>query len=95
MSRRESWYVYVAECADGSLYTGIAKDVDARIELHNEGKGAKYTRGRTPLRAVRRSRPLAKGKALSLEAHVKRLRGEAKLRAIDGFIAPRKRRAKG
>jgi len=45
----EKWYVYVLECADGSLYTGTTNDVAARLAKHNSGKGAKYTRGRTPV----------------------------------------------
>ena len=43
------WHVYILECADGSLYTGIARDVVARIKTHNNGNGAKYTRGRLPV----------------------------------------------
>ena len=43
------WHVYIVECADGSLYTGIARDVNARIATHNDGTGAKYTRGRLPV----------------------------------------------
>lgn len=73
-SRRvELWFVYLARCSDGSLYTGIAKDVAERIALHDAGKGAKYTRGRGPLEvcAVRRCR--SKGEALRLELAVKAL----------------------
>ena len=72
------WFVYVARCADGSLYTGVARDVAARIRAHDEGKGAKYTRGRGPLavQAVRRCR--TKGDALRLELAVKALSRDAK-----------------
>ncbi|MDB5215807.1 MAG: putative endonuclease containing a domain protein [Myxococcaceae bacterium] len=67
------WFVYLARCSDGSLYTGIARDVAERIALHDAGKGAKYTRGRGPLEvcAVRRCR--SKGEALRLELAVKAL----------------------
>jgi putative endonuclease len=67
------WFVYVARCADGSLYTGIARNVAERIRAHDAGKGAKYTRGRGPLQvcAVRRCR--SKGEALRLELAVKAL----------------------
>ncbi|MEC7576654.1 MAG: GIY-YIG nuclease family protein, partial [Pseudomonadota bacterium] len=41
-----SWFVYIVECADNSLYTGITNDLDRRIEQHNSGTGAKYTRNR-------------------------------------------------
>ncbi|MAZ76911.1 MAG: endonuclease [Micavibrio sp.] len=47
MSKR--WSVYILECGDGSLYTGITNDVPARILAHQEGRGAKYTKGRGPL----------------------------------------------
>jgi putative endonuclease len=73
------WFVYVARCADGSLYTGVAVDVDARIECHNAGKGARYTRGRGPVEVVATSAPLPHGDALRLEARVKRVKGDKKL----------------
>lgn len=71
--RRESWFLYIVRCADGTLYTGIARDVAARIALHERGLGARYTRGRGPLelRAVRRCAD--KGRALRLEYAVKQL----------------------
>lgn len=43
------WFVYILECADGSLYTGITTDIDKRILTHNKGKGAKYTKTRLPV----------------------------------------------
>ena len=43
------WYVYIVECADGTLYTGITTDLNKRIKTHNEGKGAKYTKTRLPV----------------------------------------------
>lgn len=43
------WHVYILRCRDGSLYTGITTDVNARIEKHNAGKGAAYTRSRKPV----------------------------------------------
>ena len=45
----KTWYLYILECADGTLYTGITDDVPRRLEQHNSGKGAKYTRGRGPV----------------------------------------------
>jgi putative endonuclease len=47
-----TWFVYVVQCADDSLYTGIARDVTARIRRHNTGIGARYTRSRRPVRLV-------------------------------------------
>jgi predicted GIY-YIG superfamily endonuclease len=46
------WLLYILRCGDGSLYTGIAVDVQARLAMHRSGKGAKYTRGRGPLELV-------------------------------------------
>jgi len=43
-------YIYVVECSDGSLYTGYTTDVERRLEEHNAGQGAKYTRGRLPVK---------------------------------------------
>ena len=45
----KKWYLYILECNDGSLYTGITDDVERRLNAHQKGKGAKYTRGRSPL----------------------------------------------
>ncbi len=44
-----SWWVYVLECRDGTLYTGCTDDIPRRLEAHNAGRGAKYTRGRGPV----------------------------------------------
>jgi putative endonuclease len=67
------WYVYVARCADGTLYCGIARDVAQRISEHDVGTGARYTRGRGPLRVVLVRRCLDKGRALRLEYSIKQL----------------------
>ncbi|HEY4059236.1 MAG TPA: GIY-YIG nuclease family protein [Kofleriaceae bacterium] len=67
------WYVYVARCADGSLYCGIARDVASRIAAHDAGKGARYTRGRGPLRVVLTRRCMTKGTALRVEYAFKQL----------------------
>ena len=45
-------YMYVLECADGSLYTGYTTDVEKRLKTHNAGKGAKYTRARRPVKLL-------------------------------------------
>ncbi len=84
---RERWFVYVARCADGSLYTGIARDVDARIAEHDAGKGARYTRGRGPLRVLAIRRCGSKGSALRLELAVKRLGRDAKERVVGDPVA--------
>jgi len=65
--------VYIARCADASLYTGIALDVAARAEAHNTGRGARYVRGRTPLVVCARRRCKTKSDALRLEYAIKQL----------------------
>ena len=52
MKRRNKHYVYIVECRNGSYYTGYAKDINKRIEIHNRGLGAKYLRGKLPVRLV-------------------------------------------
>ena len=48
----DKWYVYILQCGDGTLYTGITTDVPRRLQMHRSGRGAKYTRGRQPLELV-------------------------------------------
>ncbi len=76
------WYVYLAVCADATYYCGVAKDVERRIAEHNAGKGAKYTRGRTPVALVASAGPMAWGDALRKERAVKRLPKEEKPAAL-------------
>jgi putative endonuclease len=71
--RAVAWYVYLARCADDTLYCGIARDVAQRIAAHDAGTGARYTRGRGPLRVVLVRRCLDKGRALRLEYAIKQL----------------------
>ncbi len=82
LRRVERWFVYVALCADGSLYTGIARDVAARIATHSAGKGARYTRGRGPVSLVAKRRCASKGDALRLEYALKRLPRETRLAVV-------------
>ena len=69
----QDWYVYIVRCRDGSLYTGIATDVERRIADHLSNKGAKYLRGRGPLKLVFKKQVGGKGRALEVEHKVKRL----------------------
>jgi predicted GIY-YIG superfamily endonuclease len=77
-----TWWVYLLRCGDGTLYCGIALDVEARLKQHQEGKGAKYTRGRGPLELVYREACGTKAEALRREREVKRLRRVAKVALI-------------
>jgi putative endonuclease len=69
----DPWFVYIVRCADDSLYTGIARDVEARLRAHEAGKGARYTRSRGPLSLCAVRRCHSKGQALSLERSIKLL----------------------
>jgi putative endonuclease len=74
-----NWQVYILECADGSLYTGIARDLQARIAAHNNGTGAKYTRGRGPVKLLHHEPAPDRSTALRREALLKQLSRAAKL----------------
>ena len=73
------WYTYLLHCRDGSIYTGITDDLKARIATHNEGRGAKYTRSRRPVKLLAAFAHRTKGAAMSREARIKRLTRGAKL----------------
>ncbi len=78
----KTWYVYVLRCGDGSLYTGITTDVQARLKTHRSGKGAKYTRGRLPLELVYEESCEGKSQALKRELTIKALSREEKEQLI-------------
>jgi predicted GIY-YIG superfamily endonuclease len=68
---RKEWTVYILRCGDGSLYTGIAKDVQTRVKQHSEGRGATYTRTHLPIQLVYQQEGLTHSKALIREAKIK------------------------
>lgn len=78
----KKWYLYVLRCGDGTLYTGITTDVQARFAQHQAGKGAKYTRGRGPLEVVYTEECEDHSAALKRELAVKALSREKKERMI-------------
>jgi putative endonuclease len=88
--------VYIVECADRTLYTGVAKGLEARIDAHNAGRGAKYTRGRRPVELVYSEAVPGRGSALKRELEIKRLSPDAKRRLLgERAQSPsRKRRVK-
>jgi putative endonuclease len=77
-----AWFVYVVRCRDGSLYTGIARDVNARLDAHNQGRGARYTRGRRPVALLHIERKRSQGAALRRELAIKALPRKAKLALV-------------
>lgn len=80
-----AWHLYILRCGDNSLYTGITTDVKKRLEAHQSGKGAKYTRGRRPLELVYREECGSHSDALKRELAVKALPREQKQALIAGY----------
>lgn len=79
-----AWRVYIVRCADGSLYTGIARDLAARIARHNDGKASRYTRARRPVELVYAERAADRAAALRREHAIKRLRAAEKRALVAG-----------
>ena len=71
-------------CGDGSLYTGVAKVVDARLKQHQDGKGARYTRAHLPVTLVWSKECATWGDGLKEEIRIKRLDREAKEKLVNG-----------
>src|SRR3989338_7250662 len=69
----QTWFVYMVRCGDGSLYTGISVDVERRVALHNDGKGAKYTRARLSVALVWSAQMKTATDARKAEVDLKRL----------------------
>ena len=78
----KTWKLYILRCGDGSLYTGITVDVEARLEAHRSGKGAKYTRGRGPWELVYSEECGTHSEALKRELAIKQLTREEKMKLI-------------
>ncbi len=74
---------YILECGDGSYYTGWTNDIEKRLAAHRNGEGAKYTRGRGPLRLIYLEVFASKEEAMQWEAFIKRLSREAKRALIE------------
>ena len=76
-------YVYIIKCSDNSLYTGYTTNLERRVKEHNEGKGAKYTRGRTPVKLVYYEKKETKSLAMKREYEIKQFNREDKVKLID------------
>ena len=79
-----SYWLYILQCGDNTLYTGTTDDVERRLAVHQSGKVAKYTRGRGPLTVVYREACTDRSAALRREAAVKRMTRAEKLSLIAG-----------
>jgi len=76
--------VYVLECADGTLYTGWTTDLERRLQAHNSGRGARYTRGRRPVSLVYHEEQPDRSAAQKREAAIRRLSRIDKFKLIEG-----------
>ena len=76
------YFVYILKCADGTLYTGITNDMESRIAAHNSGTGAKYTRGRSPVKLVYQETCDDRSAALIRERQIKKMPKVKKLKMI-------------
>ena len=81
----KQWLVYILQCGDGTLYTGVTDDLLHRLEMHRTGKGAKYTRGRSPLTLVYREDVPSYSDALKREYRIKQLPRGDKLKLIENY----------
>ena len=76
------WKIYILECNDGSLYTGITTDLEKRVKRHNEGRASKYTRAKTPVAVVYTEDAVNEPLAKKREAEIKKLSRQDKLKLI-------------
>jgi predicted GIY-YIG superfamily endonuclease len=79
---KPTWFVYMVRCADGSLYTGITKDVKRRCQQHNAGTASRYTRSRRPVKLVYQESVGSRSLALQREAAIKTMTRAEKLALI-------------
>lgn len=90
----DNHYFYVLECNDGTYYAGYTVEINQRLKKHNEGKGAKYTRGRTPVKLIFSQRFHTKTEALRMEYSFKKLSRKAKEQYITNHLCKEEERGK-
>ena len=84
MSSEQNWYVYIVQCKDGSLYTGITTDLSRRVDDHNSGRlGARYTRPRRPVHLVYQEKTVSRSAAAKREYQIKQLTATGKKKLIE------------
>jgi putative endonuclease len=84
-NEKSYWFVYMLECSDTSIYTGMTNNIDERIIKHNSGKGAKYTRSRKPVYLKAYWTYEVKSEAAKAEYAFKKLSREKKMKLIKDF----------
>ena len=77
-----TWHIYIIECKDGLLYTGITNNLERRINAHNTGNGGRFTKYRAPVRLLYNEKLSTKPNALRREAQIKRLTRKEKLALV-------------
>ena len=81
-----SWHVYIVQCKDSKLYTGITNNLEHRIKAHNSGSGCRFTKYRRPVKLLHSEHCSTKSKALKREARIKALPRNKKLALIKGGV---------
>ncbi|MEI6631428.1 MAG: GIY-YIG nuclease family protein [bacterium] len=76
------WRVYILQCKDGKLYTGITNDLGRRLKEHSSGRGCRFTKYRTPVELVYSQKAKSRPQALRLEVSIKRMPRQKKLELI-------------
>jgi putative endonuclease len=82
------WYLYIIQCSDKKLYTGITNNLKRRISEHNSGNGCKFTCRRVPVKLLFSEEYLTKSEALEREIQIKGLRRDKKLSLINAVRSP-------
>ena len=77
------WIVYMLECSDNSIYTGITNNIEKRIKMHESGKGAKYLRGRLPIKLLHKEVFLSRSDASKREILIKKMNNKEKRKLIN------------
>jgi putative endonuclease len=79
----KKWFVYMLECSDSTIYTGITNNLERRIKVHNSGKGSKYVKNRLPVRLLWSIESENRSEASKLEIKIKKLTRNQKLNIIE------------
>ena len=81
-----NWLVYMLECSDNSIYTGITNNLEERLKTHQSGYGAKYLRGRLPIKLVYKENFINRSEATKREIYIKKMNKKEKKNLI-GLIS--------
>ena len=84
---REVWFIYILKCQDETFYTGVTKDLERRLKMHNSGKASRYTCTRRPVAMIYSEKARGRANALVRECAIKAMSREAKERLVNGKAA--------